>query len=116
MRYRRLRGSADRAGVAGCRLVADLTGGLEFAIGDEAARMDDAFGNALAVEMRDLFKELVVLKRCRATRANSALALVVGDGVPLPVCERALVLPRSRAVVLHHRLPARSCASNVQCE
>ena len=39
------------AGVLGGRLVADLAGRLELAVADEAARVDDALGDALAVEV-----------------------------------------------------------------
>ena len=73
------------AGVFGGRLVADLAGGLELAVADEAAGMDDALGDALAVEMGDLFQELVVLQRGRTAAADGALRLVVGDRMPLPV-------------------------------
>ena len=72
------------AGVLGRRLVADLAGGLELAVADEAAGVHDPLGDALAVEVGDLLEEVVVLQRGRTAAADGALGLVVGDRVALP--------------------------------
>ena len=76
--------------IPGGRLVADFAGRLELTVTDETARMDDALGNAFAVEMGDLFEELVVLQRGRAAGTHGALRLVVGDRVALPVGQDAV--------------------------
>src|SRR3954471_28682 len=73
------------AGVGGCRFVADLPGGLEFAVAHEAAGVHHALGDALAVEVGDLLEELIVLQRSRAAAADGALGLVVGDRMALPI-------------------------------
>src|ERR1035437_2920218 len=74
------------------RLVTDATVGLEEPVRHGAARVDDALGNALAVEVADLLEELVVLQRGRAARPDGALALVVGDGMSLARCQRSAAL------------------------
>jgi hypothetical protein len=53
------------ARVLGDGLVADFAVRLEKTVRARAARVDDAFGDALAVEVGDLFEELVVLQRRR---------------------------------------------------
>src|SRR6185503_12413073 len=54
------------------------------------ARVDDAFGNALVVEMRDLFAEDEVLKQRRTTKTGLERALIVAD--------RHALIRRKRAV------------------
>ena len=73
------------AGVLRDRLVADRAVRLEVAVGDDAAGVDDALGDALAVEVADLLEELVVLQRRRPAGADGALVLVVVDRVALAV-------------------------------
>ena len=68
------------AGVFRGRLVADLAVGLEIAVRGGAAGVDDALGDALAVEMRDLLDELVVLEGRRAALADAS----AGSGCPRP--------------------------------
>ena len=72
------------------RLVADLAGRLELAVGDEAARVHDALRDPLAVEVADLLEEVVVLERRRAAAADGPLRLVVGHRVAL-TCRQGLV-------------------------
>jgi hypothetical protein len=74
-----------RARVPRGRRVADLARHLEFAIADEAAGVDDALGDALSIEMRDLFEEVIVLQRGGSTAPDGALRLVVHDRMALPV-------------------------------
>ncbi len=71
------------ARVLGGGFVADLAIGLEIAVGAGAARMDHAFGDAFAVEVGDLFDELVVLERSRAALTDGAQRLVVAHGMAL---------------------------------
>ena len=94
------------AGVFGGGLVADLAGRLELAVADEAAGMDDALGDPLAVEMGDLLQELIVLQRGRTAAADGALGLVVGDRMALPVGQD--LVRRSRrcfGALIHGFLP-----------
>ena len=60
--------------------------------------MDDALGNALAIEVTDLLEELVVLERGRSAVADRALVLVVADGVTLAVGQRAAVVSHGLSV------------------
>ena len=66
------------------RLVADRAVRLEHAVRHEAARVDDALGDPLAVEVADLLEEVVVLERRRPATAHRPLVLVVDDGMALP--------------------------------
>jgi hypothetical protein len=50
--------------------------------------MDDALWNALAVEMRHLFKQEEVLKHDRTTIADGKGVLVVANGSPCVRCHR----------------------------
>ena len=79
-----------RARVLRRRLVADLAGRLELAVADEAARVHDALGDPLAVEVADLLEEVIVLQRRRAAAADRPLRLVVGDRVTLPRRQRPI--------------------------
>ena len=45
-----------------------------------ADRVDDALGDALAVEARELLDQVLVLQQRRAARAGGLRVLVVGDG------------------------------------
>ncbi len=87
------------AGVFRGRLVAYLSGGVELAIADEAARMHHALGNALAVEMSDLFQELIVFQRRRTAAADGSLRLVVADRMALPVGQDAIIRAGRHAVL-----------------
>jgi hypothetical protein len=49
-------------------------------------------GNPLAIEVRHLLEELVVLERRRAAIAHRALVLVVEDGMPLAGGQAAAVV------------------------
>ena len=95
-----LRGKQLGAGIFRCRLVADHPVGFEFAVADEPPRVHDALGNPLPVEVRNLFKEVVVLERRRATAADRPLRLVVGYGVALP--GRQCVLRGLVVLLLRH--------------
>ncbi len=57
--------------------------------------MHDALRDALAVEMGNLFDELIVFQRSRAALAYAAQALVVTDRVPLTGCECFLFVSHS---------------------
>ena len=70
-------------------LVAPGAVGLEVAIRGGPARVHDALGDALAIDVADLLEELVVLERRRAAVADRALVLVVRDRVALAVGQRA---------------------------
>lgn len=72
-----------RTRVLGRGLLADFSVRFEIAMSTGAAGMHDAFGNALAIEMRDLFDELIILERRRAALADGAQTLVVGDWMTL---------------------------------
>ena len=48
-----------------------------------AAGVDDALGNAFAVEMRYFLDELVIFEGCRAALADAPQALVVADRLAL---------------------------------
>ncbi len=65
---------------------------------DETARVDDALGNPLAVEVADLLEEVVVLEGRRASVTDRPLVLVVVDGVALARRQVTAV------VVLTHRV------------
>ncbi len=75
------------AGVFGRRLVADLAIGLEIAVRPGAPGMHHALGDPLAVEMCDLFDELIVLERRRAAFADRPGRLVVPHRMALAGCE-----------------------------
>jgi hypothetical protein len=47
--------------------------------------MDHALRDPLAVEMGDLFEELIIFQSCWTARTHRALRLIIGDGVTLPV-------------------------------
>ena len=66
------------------RLVADRAVRLEIAVRAGAARMHDALGDALAVEVGDLLQEMVILQRRRAAIADGPVVLVVVDWMSLP--------------------------------
>ena len=51
-----------------------------YAVGAGAHRVDDAFGNPLAVEPRELLDQVLVLQQGRAAAAGGLRVLVVGDG------------------------------------
>src|SRR5450830_129364 len=53
---------------------------FEIAVGGRAARMHDAFGDALMVEVRDLLAQDEVFHQGRSTQAGLQRILVVGDG------------------------------------
>jgi hypothetical protein len=70
--------------VGGDRFGPDGAEGLEIAMGSGAAGVDDALGDALAVEVGDLFNELVVVLERRWTAiADGARVLVVRDRMAL---------------------------------
>ena len=71
------------AGVFRRRLVADLAIGLEIAVRPGAPRVHHALGYPLAIEMRDLLDELIVLERRRAALADRPGRLVVPHRMPL---------------------------------
>ncbi len=56
-----------------------------------ATRVHDAFGDALAIEVRDLLDERIVLERRGAAFAHGAEALVVGDWMTLTSGQRAML-------------------------
>jgi hypothetical protein len=87
------------------RFVADLPRRLELAVADEPARVHDALGNAFAVEMRDLFQEMIVLERRRSAAADSALRLIVDDGVSLSRGEAAIAFGWLFVLLRHRRTP-----------
>src|SRR5205823_6233141 len=68
-----------RAGVRADRLVADGPVRLEVAVGASAAGMYDPLGDPLAVEVGDLFEEVVVFEDGRAALADGPIVLVVVD-------------------------------------
>src|SRR5690606_40221772 len=92
------------SGVGRGGLVAYPAGCLELAVADEAARMHHALGNPLAVEVADLFEEVVVLQRGRAAASHRPLRLVVADGMTLAVGQATVASASLRAVV-HDALP-----------
>jgi len=61
-------------GVGGKRII-----GLEITMGAIAARMNDAFRDALMVEMEQLFAEMEIIHGERPARADTQRILVVGD-------------------------------------
>ncbi len=52
---------------------------LEKAVSAVAARVDDAFGNALVVEVENLLAEMKILKQRRSARTLAQSILIVGD-------------------------------------
>src|SRR3954453_16691424 len=72
-----------RPGVLGDVLITPRAVGLEGAEGGEAASVDHALGDALAVEVGHLLEELVVLERRGTALTHRPLVLVVGDGMAL---------------------------------
>ena len=52
---------------------------LEVAVRRRAARVDDALGNPLVIEVGDLLAEDEVLEQRRAPRADAERVLIVGD-------------------------------------
>jgi hypothetical protein len=66
-----------------------------------AARVHHALGDPLAVEVRDLLEEVVVLEHRRAAVAHGAVVLVVDDRVALARGQDGgLVLPVAVAVAV----------------
>ncbi len=59
---------------------AAILGELESAVGARTAGMDDALGNTLAVEARQLLDQVMILQQERALGSCALRALVVGDG------------------------------------
>src|SRR5438477_9248017 len=82
-----------RARVLRSRLVSDLPGRLELAVADEAARVNDAFGDPFTIEVTDLLEEVVVLHGGRPAAAHRALRLIVRHGVAL-TCRQRPIRPR----------------------
>src|SRR6266849_3468000 len=56
---------------------------FEVAVRASTARVHHPLGNAFAIEMRDLFQEVVVLEHRWTSVANGAIVLVVVDGMAL---------------------------------
>ncbi len=59
--------------------VRDVAGDAEDAVGAGALGMDDALGDALAVEMRELLDEMEILQQDRSARPGGQAVLIVGD-------------------------------------
>src|SRR5713226_371401 len=98
-------------------LAADGTVGLAVAVRASAAGVNDSFWNPLAVEMRDLLQEVVVLEDSRPTIADGAVVLVIVDRVALAggqartlvsilaICAIATAVGRRKFVIWHKRSP-----------
>ena len=71
---------ADLSENFSARIAGDVVRDGERAIGGGALGVDDALGDALAVEVRELLEEVPVLHQQRAARAGGEGILVVGDG------------------------------------
>src|SRR5260370_23242607 len=72
-----------RAAKPGDRLVANRASRFEVAVRASTARVHHPLGDAFAIEMRDLFQEVVVLENRRTSVADGAIILVVVDGMAL---------------------------------
>jgi hypothetical protein len=92
------------------RLVANLAGRLEVAEGDGAARVHDALGDALAIEVADLLEEVVVLEGRRTARPDRPLVLVVRDRMALPSRQARGLLLIAHAGSLRSNSPDRRAA------
>ena len=86
------------------RLVADHARRFELAVADEPARVHDPLRDALAIEVADLFEEVVVLQRGGPAAAHRPLRLVVRDRMSLPRRQR---LVAGQILVLLH-----ACSEN----
>ncbi len=73
------RALADALEDVGAADVGKAVGELEMAVRAIAARMNDALGDALMVEVEDLLAEMEILEQRRAARALLEAVLVVGD-------------------------------------
>ena len=79
---------------------------LEVAVRARAAGMDDALGNALVVEVRDLLAQDEILEQRRAARTARERILVVGDRRALVGRQR--IVGRGRGVMV-----LAACSDNV---
>mmetsp|Transcript_15125 Transcript_15125/g.37689 ORF Transcript_15125/g.37689 Transcript_15125/m.37689 type:complete len:240 (+) Transcript_15125:1588-2307(+) len=71
---------AGRAQEVGAREMAHVVRHLEKALGHHAARVHDALGDALAVKLRQLLHQVVVLQQDGAARAHRERRVVVPHG------------------------------------
>ena len=84
------RALADALEDIGTADVGEAVGELEIAVRTIAARMNDALGDALMVEVEDFLAKMKILKEGRAARALLEAVLVVGDGHTLLGSERCV--------------------------
>ena len=61
------------------RQIADVGGGFEHPVRTRSARVDNPLGNALMVEVEDLFAQLKVLEQAWSARARLEAVLIVTD-------------------------------------
>ena len=84
-------------------------GQLEVPMRPVTSRVDNTLGNALMIEVENLFPKVEIFKQGRAARANSEGVLVIGDGNTLLRCQRAFV--RICSLMELAALPAIQCFS-----
>ncbi len=82
---------ADAVQELGPRPGAAILGELESAVGARAAGMDDALGNTLAIEARQLFDQVMILQQERARRSRALRTLIVGNRCPVFVGQNGLL-------------------------
>lgn len=79
-------------GILGNGFIPDCAVSFKITVGAGTPSVDDPFGDTFPIEVRNLFKEVIILQGRRATVTDCTHVLVIGHRVALAGCQRVMTV------------------------